>query len=1637
MKAIGYRILLLLLLLNVCSRENVFANGCTGSRFEVVYSPWCQCYQVCGNYISDCDEIVSVTFDFGDGTPSVTGGNPCHVYATPGTYTVTMTVVAYCHGFLNLFTTTCHITRQVVVSSTDAILTADFIADTTCLGSTTTFTNTTISAPGSQNNYTWYWGDGSIGHGANPTHTYTTCGAYDVMLIATNSAPCCSLTGNDTIIKRVYVNCNPFDQSNGQGAPYIQESGATISTVSGSCAGDTTRFSVIANGPIINLVWTFPDSSTSTSATPFYIYTACPPTVNYTYVNLITNRGCSAIIDSITGIFCPSNIDLSSTMTLCTGQCSGTATVSMTGGGTPPFTVQWNDPSSQTTFTAFNLCPGPYNVTVTDGNGCRATPPTPVTVDDFPFPLIGTPTIVGSVLCYGWYGGSALLTYTGGTPPYTTWWDNGATTFNVTGLSGGNHTVVGTDAHGCTVTNIVTIPEPPPVTGTVTGVNAGCNLCNGSATVNPTGGHGTYTYTWLTTAPVQQTQTATGLCSGVHLVVVEDATVWGCNDTLSVSISENGSTPVTAQVQNATCSNICDGSAFANTGGCGSCTYVWLDSTGAPIGQNTASALNLCSGTYTVQVTNGTGCKSFATALISVPNPIIPSATASSNTCSANCNGTIIGNGTGGNPPYGYQWYNSSNQPIAGATNATYTSACSGNYSVRITDQLGCSVSATASVVNNPMTASATATSIRCNGDCNGMVTVVTNGGSTPYAYLAQDAGGAIVYSGSSAIIPNLCAGNYTIIVSDAGNCSQAIPVSIGQPAPITPAPSTTLPSCFGSCNGGVSVAVSGGTSPFVYEWRYANGPVLPGGTAPSVPNLCSGDYVLKVTDANNCVTPYMLVTLPNPALLTDTMEIIDPYCTGGQGSIDLTVTGGTGTKTFSWNNGAYTTEDLSGLSSGTYSVVITDANNCTATDTAVFTQLPPLSLVMQATLYNGYHFKCAGSNQGEVFARVSGGLPPYTFLWNDSLATTIDSIYGLTAGTYTVTVTDSHGCVNIDSIALNLIPPPFFVNEIHTDVTCPGANDGGAVVILAGGVPPYIYYWQHDTTQFNVPLTGVDSGTYMVNVYDANRCLVIDTVFINEPAPMFISHSVINISCSGGNDGSVDLTVSGGVLPYSFSWNNGAYITEDISGLTAGQYIVNVVDSNNCPIVDTADITEPAPMATSIAVANVTCFLGADGNLTLTVSNGTPPYSYNWNNGLYLTKDITGLTMGHYVVQVTDSNNCSVADSADVTQPNLLTGVTTRNICANDSLLVGGAYQHTAGVYVDTITAVNGCDSVLSTTLVIDPLINASRQQPVCANDSFFAGGAWQTLPGTYIDTVAAINGCDTILATTLVFINPVTSNRPDARVCVGDSIFVGGAYQKNPGVYYDTLTATLTGCDSIVATNLLVVDSFTSQFASTICYGERFFYNGNYYSASGTYSNMLQSRAGCDSLVTFTLSVLSDIGLYAAPDKAKLLVGESITVNILSNTTAEIVSYTWSPNAGITCLDTLCESALLDPDADTRYTVVAVDSNGCRDTVVIPILVAGPVIFIPNAFSPDHNGNNEFFEIYGNKEAIRFLEVKVFNRWGEKVFESNDLNFKWDGTYKGHSLMPAVFVYTIKVVFANTKLAERIYKGSVTLIK
>ncbi len=1529
MKAALRKVIFLVLSLILFSAEKLHANGCTGSWFTMVYSPWCNCWQVCGNYISDCDEVVSLSWNFGDGT-TATGENPCHQFPGPGTYTVTMTIVAYCHNtFFNLFTTTCHITQQVVVPANNPPLVADFVADTTCYGSPTTFTNAT-TGPGGNNTYTWVFPDGTVSHAANPSYTFDSCGAFDVMMIVQNQAPCCTYVGDDTIIQRVFVDCTPFEHSNELGLtePYIHESLATIDVLSGTCAGDTTRFLITPVGPIVHWFWTFPDGSLSFYPDPWYVYNACPPAINYTTVTVFTDRGCVGYIDSLTGIFCPSNIGLNYTEPLCTGQCSATATTTLSG-GTPPYTVEWSDPNNQTTATATNLCPGNYTVTITDGNGCTATPNQPVTVTDFPYPFLGLVSAGSTILCYGDYGGSAVLNMSGGTPPYTFFWANGVADSSVTGLQGGNTNVTATDAHGCTFVGTAFIWQPDPMDAIITSGNAACGMCNGSANAEGTGGHFIYNYEWLTT-PVQTTAYIGNLCAGIYLVEVEDATVPGCLDTVTAIVNETGAQAISVSSVNATCSNICNGNATVTfTGGCNDppCTVEWLDSSGAPINQTSVTATGLCEGDFIVHITNGLGCNSFASFSIAVPNPVVPNTATTVNSCGGSCNGSITVTTTGGTAPYTNAWLDSNGILIAGQTNAIINNLCTGNYFAQVTDQSGCIAVASATIYGNPFNATATGNSVLCNGDCNGMVTAIATAGTTPYSYSLLDGNNNTVYSGNSFVIANLCSGSYTLNALDAGGCTVSVPVSISQPAAINPVTSTIEPSCFGNCNGTVSVTVSGGTPPFTYEWRNSIGSLI--GTTSSINNLCAGTYAVQVTDSNHCITPFVPVVLNQPLALLDSVEIIDPYCNGGQGSIDLTPFGGTSPYAFTWNTGD-TTEDIGGLSGGNFSVLIQDANNCVRNVAVTFTLLPPLVTSIAAHSYNGYHFKCYNGNDGEVVLDVTGGLPPYTYLWDDPQNSTVDSIYGLAPGLYHVTVTDAHGCVRADSVSLDLIPPPYSLDEVHQDVLCYGDSSGSITVTPVGGVPPYIAYWEHDNNLQNTQISNLDTGQYIIYVFDSVFCLKIDTTQITQPLPLSVSHIAIDATCAGVNNGSVDLTVIGGITPYSFSWNTGLYTTEDVSSLAAGAYNVVVNDSNNCTISDSAIVNQPQAMSTSITTNNTSCFAGNDGSIDLTVTGASLPITYNWNAGQFSTEDLQSVYAGNYLVVVTDNNNCTTTDSTVITEPPLITGNRQVSICITDSFFVGGSFQNSAGVYIDTLNASNGCDSVL--------------------------------------------------------------------------------------------------------ATDLSLINQFNSQFQQTVCYGQWFLYNGNYYSSAGVYLDTLTSAAGCDSIITFTLNVLPDIDISASPDHAKLLIGDSVTINILTNAAAGNVTYSWFPTGGLSC--PTCPVSIVSPELDTRYTVIGIDTNGCRDTTIVPVFVSQPALFIPNVFTPNGDGANDFFQIFGNLSSLRYLEVKVFDRWGEKVFESNDHHFKWDGTFKGKPMQPAVFVYVIEAAFANDSKA-RLWKGSVTLMR
>ncbi|MBN4051483.1 SprB repeat-containing protein, partial [bacterium AH-315-M05] len=323
--------------------------------------------------------------------------------------------------------------------------------------------------------------------------------------------------------------------------------------------------------------------------------------------------------------------------------------------------------------------------------------------------------------------------------------------------------------------------------------------------------------------------------------------------------------------------------------------------------------------------------------------------------------------------------------------------------------------------------------------------------------------------------------------------------------------------------------------------------------------------YTVNVIDSAGC-TSVDSVMINEPVVLTSSIIGADASCSGGSdGAADLTVTGGTTPYSFLWSNSA-TTEDISNLTIGTYTVIITDTNGCTAFDTVTINN--PISLTSSIS---GTDANCKDSCDGTATVTPSGGTPPYNYSWNtgqiDSIAT------GLCAGLYNVNVIDINNCSVVLNITIN--EPLSLLSSIsETNVSCNSGNDGAANVIASGGTPPYSYLWSN--AQTTTLITGLTAGTYYLTVTDSNNCITIDTTIISEPSVLTVSNIKTDTIC-GEAYGLASASANGGTPPYTYVWSNGD-TTAGVDSLVTGQYTVTVSDSNGCSTSDTVTITNDLP---------------------------------------------------------------------------------------------------------------------------------------------------------------------------------------------------------------------------------------------------------------------------------------------------------------------------------------------------------------------------------------------------------------------------------------------------------------------------
>ena len=409
----------------------------------------------------------------------------------------------------------------------------------------------------------------------------------------------------------------------------------------------------------------------------------------------------------------------------------------------------------------------------------------------------------------------------------------------------------------------------------------------------------------------------------------------------------------------------------------------------------------------------------------------------------------------------------------------------------------------------------------------------------------------------------------------------------------------------------------------------------------------------------------------------------------------------------------------------------VTDAKGCTTNAQATITQ-PAAAL--SASISGQTNVSCFNGT-GSATASAAGGTAPYAFSWNTIPAQTTATAGNLSAGTYTVTVTDAKGCTTNAQATITQPVSGLLANiSGQTNVDCFGNSTGSATASAAGGIAPYSFSWNTVPAQTTATATNLAAGTYTVTVMDANGCTTNAHATITQPAVLSASISgQTNVSCFGNATGSVTASAAGGTAPSTFSWNTiPAQTTATASNLAAGTYTVTVTDASGCTTNAQATITQPAAaLSAQINVMNDHCFGGNDGSATVVPNGGTSPYTFSWNTvPVQTTATASNLAAGTYAVTVTDAKGCTTNTQATVIAPPqlqvtvqagsipVLGGTTTVTLtitggAGNDTVCLGNncvqaangvaTFTVQAGTYTFSITDANGC-GISASNITIAP---------------------------------------------------------------------------------------------------------------------------------------------------------------------------------------------------------------------------------------------------------------------------------------------------------------------------------------------
>ena len=665
-----------------------------------------------------------------------------------------------------------------------------------------------------------------------------------------------------------------------------------------------------------------------------------------------------------------------------------------------------------------------------------------------------------------------------------------------------------------------------------------------------------------------------------------------------------------------------------------------------PFNQTDSVAGGIPAGTYKAIITDANGCMDSVSATLTEPTALSLTTVADSTSCNGFSDGKATTTSAGGTSNFNYVWSSGSSTFNTAALIDSATGLTAGTYYVTVTDNKGCTAT-DSTTVEQPLDVTISVvqdTSVLCNGDSNGVATVFATYGATPYNYMWSTGDTLLNTPDTSHTMNGLSAGTYFVLVSDANGCINSDSVVLMDPSAMFLA--TTVynhVTCAGAVDGFAGVNnLNTGTSPWDFVWSTGDSTMGTVANFNDLLNIASGTYIVTVTDANGCTATDSL-TVTEPTVLSITTSTVDAACGVSDGSATAIPAGGTGLYTYIWNDpSAQTTATATGLAANSYTVAVTDSNNCLATANVSVSNIGGATITTDSVV----NLACNADANGSISISVIGGSIPLTYAWSNSATT--EDITGLAAGSYSVTITDGVGCISILDTTVSE-PTAIVVAMASTNITCFAANDGDGTAAVTGGTSPYTYLWDDLSAQTTMSALGLALGTFTVNITDAVGCTSSGNVTISEPAAIVVAASATD-NCMGESTASATATATGGAGSFTYTWDDLlTQSTATATGLSSGPYTVTVEDGSGC--IQTAAATVNSLVLPIISAGpDETIALG--GSVSVTASGGL---FYNWtpSTGLSCTSCqttvATPITTTEYVVFGTAANSCSNSDTISV----------------------------------------------------------------------------------------------------------------------------------------------------------------------------------------------------------------------------------------------------------------------------------------------------------------------------------------------------------------------------------------------------